>query len=90
MAHKRPLSDEERFTILISDSEEEDERELKIEEKFSDGFVKVEDVIEEKTSHFEDDNILLSEENDDSGKLEKELVNHIEVAGRTWKYLHSS
>ncbi|KAK9737889.1 Transposase IS4 [Popillia japonica] len=87
MAHKRALSDEELFVVLIIDSEEEGERELTFEKTFSDGFENVEDVIEENKTHFDDDNILLSEETNNSRKLEKELANHIEVAGRTWKYL---
>ncbi|KAK9730326.1 hypothetical protein QE152_g15292 [Popillia japonica] len=70
MVHKRALSNEELFAILMNDSVEEDKEELTIEETFGDGS---EDVIGENEIYFYDDNILSSEEHDNSEKLEKEL-----------------
>ncbi|KAK9679109.1 hypothetical protein QE152_g40288 [Popillia japonica] len=62
MAYKKPLTDEELFEILMNGSDDENEKQLPIEETFSDISDEAEDVIEENEVSSNDEDVLSSED----------------------------
>lgn len=82
MAYKKPLTDEELFEILMNGSDDENEKQLPIEETFSDISDEAEYVIQENEVSSNDEDVLSSED-----EFEESINRTIEVAGRRWKYL---